>query len=137
MRKLHLRGALCMILMSSLILLTSGCPALLVGGAAVGASSGTYFYVNGELKTDYPYSFDRVWTACEKTVAEARSTAVEPVKGISEGTINAKINSEPVKFTVKYKDKNLTTVGIRIGIMGDEKGSKLLHDKISAHLTRR
>ena len=31
----------------------SGCAVALVGVAAVGAGSGTYYYINGEMKTDY------------------------------------------------------------------------------------
>jgi hypothetical protein len=115
---------------------TLGCQALLVGGAAVGAGTGTYLFVNGELKTDYPYPFEKVWTACERTVADMRGTAVEPVKEISQGTISTKINNEMVKFTVTFKDKNLTTVGIRVGIIGDEKASKLLHGKIKDNISQ-
>jgi len=58
------------------------------------------------------------------------------MKGISEGTISAKINEEPVKLIVKYKDKNLTTVGVRVGIMGDQTASKLIHHKISDNLPK-
>ena len=47
------------------VFLISGCTAALIGGAAVGAGSGTYFYLNGELKTDYYSSFDATWSACE------------------------------------------------------------------------
>ena len=136
MVKLNLRRSLFGILLLTLFFLTVGCEALLIGGAAVGAGSGTYFYTNGELKTDYPYSFDKVWGACEKTVADMRGTAVEPRKEVGEGTISTKINGELVKFTVKYKDKNLTTVGIRVGIIGDESASKLLHDKVSNNIPR-
>jgi len=120
----------------SLFFLTCGCAAIVAGGAAVGAGAGTYLYVNGELKTDYPYTFEKTWTACERAVADLRGTAVDPMKGISEGTISAKINEEPVKLIVKYKDKNLTTVGVRVGIMGDQTASKLIHHKISDNLPK-
>jgi len=43
--------------------LISGCTAALIGGAAVGAGSGTYFFINGEMKTDYYQSFDAAWNA--------------------------------------------------------------------------
>lgn len=133
---LNIKRGLFGILMASMLFLSLGCQALLVGGAAVGAGTGTYFFVNGELKTDYPYAFDKVWAACERTVADMRGTAVEPVKEIGQGTISAKISNEPVKFTVTFKDKNLTTVGIRAGIVGDENASRLLHDKVSNNLSR-
>jgi len=136
MLKINIKRSLFGILLTSLFFISFGCAALVVGGAAVGAGSGTYMYVNGELRTDYPYSFDKVWVACEKTIADMRGTAVEPNKEIGQGTISTKINNEPVKFIIKYKDKNLTTVGIRVGIVGDQTSSKLLHDKVNDNIPR-
>jgi hypothetical protein len=136
MIKLNVKKSLFGLLLTVSLFSAFGCAALVVGGAAVGAGSGTYMYMNGELKTDYPYSFDKVWVACEKTVADMRGIAVEPIKEIGQGTISAKINNESVKFIIKYKDKNLTTVGIRVGIVGDQTSSKLIHDKVMDNITR-
>jgi hypothetical protein len=101
------------------IFLITGCGLLVVGGAVVGAGSGTYYYVNGELKTDYYYSFDKVWGACEKTVADMRGLNVEPNKEIGTGKISANIENEDVRFIISYKTKNVTTVAIRVGVMGN------------------
>lgn len=114
----------------------SGCTALVVGGAAVGAGAGTYLYVNGELKTDYPASFDKVWNACEKTIADMRGTEVQPVKEIAQGRISALINDEKVNFSITYRAKNQTTVTIRVGIVGNKLSSQLLHDKIAENLSK-
>ena len=119
------------------IFFTSGCAAAVVGGAAAGAGSGTYFYINGELKTDYYYPLDKVWTACEKTVADMRGIDVEPVKEISSGKITAMIDNEKVQITANYKAKNVTTVSVRVGVMGDRLASQLLHDKIADNLTKK
>ena len=104
-------------------ILFSGCVPLVVGGAAVGAGTGTYFFVNGELKTDYYAPFDKVWNACEKTVADMRGIEVAPVKEIAQGKITTNINDEKAQFDVKYKSKNVTTVAIRVGLMGDKLSS--------------
>lgn len=115
----------------------SGCAtALVVGGAAVGAGTGTYFYINGELKTDYFASFDKVWNACEKTVADMRGTEVQPVKEIAQGKISTVINDEKVKFEITYRAKNQTSVAIRVGLLGNKMSSQLLHDKIADHLAK-
>lgn len=119
------------------VLLLSGCAAALVGGAAVGAGSGTYFYINGELKTDYYYSFDSVWSACEKTVADMRGVNVQPVKEIGNGKIESSIDDEKVQISVTYKAKNVTTVAIRVGILGNKLSSQLIHDKIGDNLARK
>ena len=113
-----------------------GCTALVVGGAAVGASTGTFFYVNRELKTDYYASFDKVWSACEKTVADMRGIEVAPAKEIAQGKISTMINNEKVNFDIKYKSKDFTTVSIRVGLIGNKLSSQLLHDKIAENLAK-
>jgi hypothetical protein len=113
-----------------------GCVPMIVGGAAAGAGAGTYYYINGELKTDYNKSFDQVWTACEKTIASMHGTEVIPDKEIAKGTINATINNEKVKFYITYKFKNVTTVAIRVGLMGNKLSSQRLHDKITDNLAK-
>jgi Protein of unknown function (DUF3568). len=120
------------------LFLFSGCAELLIGSAAVGAgTAGTYFYINGELKTDYTASFDEVWAACEKTVADMRGVEVVPEKEIAKGKITASINDEKVKFDISYKSKNLTTVTIRVGLIGNKLSSQLLHDKITDYLAKK
>ena len=118
-------------------LLISGCTAALIGGAAVGAGSGTYFYMNGEMKTDYYASFDTTWNACEKTVADMRGLDVLPEKEIGKGKISAVINDEKVKISVDYKAKNVTTVSIRVGLIGNKLSSQLIHDKIGDNLMKK
>ena len=118
------------------IFLFSGCAALVVGGAAVGASTGTFFYVNGELKTDYYAPFDKVWNACERTVADMRGVEVAPSRELAQGTISTVINDEKVYFDIKYKSKNFTTVAIRVGLMGNKLSSQLLHDRIAENLAK-
>jgi len=128
------RGSLLLVVIACAFIL-SGCAAAVIGGAAVGGGTGAYFYVNGELKTDYPSSFDKAWNACEKTVAYMKATDVFPEKEISKGTIQAIIDGERVRFVVEYKTKDLTTVSIRVGIIGNKSASQRLHDKVAAYLS--
>ena len=119
------------------LFLFSGCvPLVVVGGAAISAGTGTYFYVDGELKTDYNAPFDKVWGACEKTVADMRGIEVAPVREIAQGKINTVINDEKVTFDIKYKSKDFTTVSIRVGLMGNKLSCQLLHDKIAENLAK-
>lgn len=130
-----MRNDLCRLTAVIFVFLLSGCAtALVVGGAAVGAGTGTYLYVNGELRTDYAASFDHVWAACERTVAELRGTEVQPTREIARGSINAVINDEKVKINVSYRAKNQTNVAIRVGWLGNKMSSQLLHDKIAANI---
>jgi hypothetical protein len=120
------------------LLLFSACAGFLIGGAAVGAgTAGTYYYINGDLKTDYQASFDEVWAACEKTVADMHGIEVVPNREIAQGTINTLINDEKVKLDIMYKSKNITTVAIRVGLIGNKLSSQLLHDKIADYLVKK
>ncbi|PJC74926.1 MAG: hypothetical protein CO013_03280 [Syntrophobacterales bacterium CG_4_8_14_3_um_filter_58_8] len=117
--------------------LISGCAVLLPVGAAVGAGSGTYFFINGEMKTDYYHSFDAAWNACQKTVADMRGLDVLPEKEIGKGKISAMIDDEKVQISITYKAKNVTTVSVRVGLIGNKLSSQLIHDKIGDNLVRR
>jgi Protein of unknown function (DUF3568) len=136
-RNMKRNNFLLLILSLFIPFLFSGCAELIIGGAAVGAgTAGTYYYINGGLKTDYSAPFDKVWSACEKTVADMHGVEVVPNKEIAQGTINALINDEKVKFDITYKSKNLTTVTIRVGLIGNKLSSQLLHDKIADYLVK-
>ena len=117
----------------------AGCVPLVAGTAAGVSGSGTYFYIQGELKTDYYYSYDKVWAACEKTIADMRGYDVEPNKDAGQGKIDAMIENEKVHFSITSKGrdvagKDITSVGVRVGLVGNELSSKLVHDKIAANL---
>src|SRR5271157_207671 len=90
-----------LIFLSVILFLFSGCAALVVGGATV-TGTGTYFYVSGEMKSDYNASFDETWNACEKTIADMRGVEVVPEKEIAQGKITTVINGENVKFVITY-----------------------------------
>jgi hypothetical protein len=119
------------------VFLISGCAAVVVGGAAAGAASGTYFYINGEMKADYYTSFDAVWSACEKTVADMRGLDVQRDKTLAKGKIDAVIDDEKVNISVTYKAKDVTTVAIRIGLFGNKLSSQMIHDKILDNLAKK
>ena len=125
------------LLVIMVVFLISGCAAVVVGGAAAGAASGTYFYINGEMKTDYYASFDAVWSACEKTVADMRGLDVQRDKMLAKGKIEAVIDDEKVQIAVTYKAKDVTTVSVRIGLFGNKLSSQLIHDKILDNLAKK
>ncbi len=126
-----------LLLLIASVFLVSGCAVMAVGGAAMTGGTGTFFYIKGNLKSDYHYSFERVWDACEKTAAYMNAVDVIPAKEISKGTIDALIDGEKVGFSVTYKAKNLTTVSIRVGMLGDKLASQRLHDKVADYIVKK
>lgn len=119
---------------AGIVFLTSGC-AFLVAGTVVGAGTGTYLYINGEMQAEYDASFDKVWSACERTLADLRALDVLPYKEIGTGTISAFINNEKVQLSIKYKAKNVTIATVRVGIFGDQTASQLIQDKIRDNIS--
>jgi hypothetical protein len=138
----HRKQAAVAIILLACCITLYGCPVLVVGGAAVAGGTGTYYYVEGELKRDYYYPYDKVWSGCEKTIADLRGHDVKPQKdvGMGQGKINAMIEEEKVQISIKYKGKDstgkdITTVSVRVGVVGNELSSKLIHDKLAENLT--
>jgi len=115
----------------------SGCAVAWVGGTALVAGSGTYVYISGDMKTDYYHSFETTWTACQKTVADMRGLDVLPEKEIGNGSISAFINDEKVRIDVTYKAKNVTTVSVRVGLIGNKLSSQMIHDRIGDNLAKK
>ncbi|MBM4315715.1 MAG: DUF3568 family protein [Deltaproteobacteria bacterium] len=115
----------------------SGCEAVLIGVGAITAGTGTYLYISGDMKTDYYHSFDATWNACQKTVADMRGLDVLPEKEIGNGKISAVINDEKVRIEVLYKAKNVTTVSIRVGLVGNKLSSQMIHDRIGDNLVKK
>jgi hypothetical protein len=130
------RAAVALIVLTCCYSLYGG-PVLVVGGAAVAGGTGTYYYVEGEMRTDYYFSVDAVWSAVEKTIADMKGRDVEPDKQTDGGKIVAVINDEKVTFRVMHKDKDLTSLGIRVGLMGNETASKVIHDRVADNLLKK
>ncbi len=128
-------------LASLMVMLTafclSGCAAVVLGGAAAAAGTGTYVYVEGDMKTDYFYSFEDVWTACESVIAKMNALDVVKDKDVGKGKIQAVLDGEKVWFTAKYKADELTSLTVRVGFLGDKVASQRLHDLVADNLKNR
>jgi hypothetical protein len=125
------------LLVTGFFLISACGPEILILGGIVGSGAGTYYFINGELVTDYSAPFDNVWSACEKTVADMRGKDVRPKRELATGSIQAAINDENVKITLTYKNKNLTSVGIRVGYVGNKLSSQLLHDRVYENIFKK
>jgi hypothetical protein len=108
--------------------------ALKVGDSTMGLQSGSFFYTDGVLRTNYHTSFERVWTACNKALKDIKATNILVDKKISKGTLEALLYEEEIRITVDYKEKDITTVGVRVGVSGSTVASQLIHDKIKGNL---
>jgi hypothetical protein len=113
----------------------AGCDAAMVmNGKIMGVSSGQFIYQDGNMTSSYKADFDRVWAACEKTVKDLNGVDVEKQRKISTGTIKAIIQDEKAAISVEYTARNLTSVSVFVGVVGNNMASRLIHEKIAGNL---
>jgi len=116
--------------------LLAGCNAAVnMNGKIAGVRSGRFLYQDGSLITDYKADIDPVWKACEKSVMELKATDVQKERKISSGIIKAVIQDEKVVIKVEYVEKNVTSVSVFVGMVGNNMASALIHEKIAANLS--
>ena len=120
-----------------ILLLLAGCNAAInMNGKVAGISSGRFVYQDGNLTSNYKADIDSVWVACEKSVTELKATDIQKERKISMGTIKAVIQGEKVAISVEYIDKDLTSVSVFVGVVGNNMASRLIHDKIISNLAK-
>lgn len=107
---------------------------MLLGGCASVVARGTKFYLDGKLTTDYYYPFEDAWSACSNAVTEMKGVDVHSRRGISNGSIEAVVGQDMVQIFLTYKEKNVTTVSVRVALIGDLASAQFIHDRISDDL---
>src|SRR5208283_5125441 len=116
-------------------LLLTGCDAAInMNGKIASINSGKFLYQDGNLVSNYKANIDMVWQACEKSVAELKATDIQKERKISTGMIKAVIQDEKVVIKVEYIDRDLTSVSVFVGTVGNNMASRLIHDKIIGNL---
>jgi hypothetical protein len=116
-------------------LLLTGCDAAInMNGKIASINSGKFLYQDGNLVSNYKANIDMVWQACEKSVTELKATDIQKERKISTGMIKAVIQDEKIVIKVEYIDRDLTSVSVFVGMVGNNMASRLIHDKIIGNL---
>jgi len=114
------------------LLLIAGCDtALTVGAKTIGIRSGEFIYTDGYLRATYIFPLEKVWEACEKTLADMKATDVERIRKIAQRSFTAMIQDEKVRIMIDYVEKDMTAVSIMVGVSGNNLASQLIHDRIT------
>jgi len=120
-----------------ILFLLAGCNAAInMNGKIIGVNSGQFLYQDGNLISNYQANIESVWKACEKSATELKAVDVQKERKISTGTIKATIQDEIVIIKVEYLEKNLTSVSVFVGMVGNNMASRLIHDKIISNVTK-
>ena len=112
-----------------LVLLSTGCAALVVGGAA---AVGTYTYVAGQLKKTYNANLDSTYRATLAGCDSLGLPVLERTKQLSQASIKAQVGDRDVWITLKAQSSTTTEIAIRVGYLGDEQASRRIHEAISS-----
>jgi len=114
--------------------LSSGCVALLVGGAAA-AGAGTVAYVRGELRSTEDAPFERAWAAAQRALRDLEIPVTAQEKDGLSGRITARAAGDR-KVTVRLRKVTGTTteIRIRVGTWGDEAASRQILESIQRRL---
>ncbi|MFH0962653.1 MAG: DUF3568 family protein [Planctomycetota bacterium] len=111
-----------------ILALVTGCA--VAAGAAVGAAG--YAWVKGELKRSYPVSREEARAA---VVAALRDDMGFVISLDSANKVKAKMpDDKTVEVKLSYGGPKVTTVSVRVGIMGDRTISEMIFKNISKRL---
>lgn len=103
----------------------SACAAVVVGGAAA------YTYVSGWLKKDYHAGIKKAYNASIKAVKKNDLEIIEKGQDITYAFVKAKGAKREIWIKINRKSKTITSISIRVGVLGDRKASRILHDSIA------
>jgi hypothetical protein len=113
------------------VLLSCGCAALVVGGAA---GAGAVAYVRGELKSLEDVTVAQAWVAAKQAMSDLEFSVTSEEKDAFNGQLIARGASDK-KITVNLARKSdvVTEVRIRVGTFGDEAMSRKILETIKKH----
>jgi hypothetical protein len=113
------------------VLLSCGCAALVVGGAA---GAGAVAYVRGELKSMEDASLNRVWVAARQAMTNLEFSLTSEEKDAFNGILIAQgAGDKKITVTLARKSDLVTEVRIRVGTFGDEAMSRKILETIRKH----
>ena len=114
----------------SLVLLasTTGCVALVVGGAA---GAGAIAYQRGALVSNESAGMESTWRACYSAIKDLQFNEVRNKKDALEGMIEARTGAgKTVTFNLHRLTDTTTELRIRVGTFGDEALTRQIHDAV-------
>ncbi|HOP35013.1 MAG TPA: DUF3568 family protein, partial [Syntrophales bacterium] len=103
----------------------------------VGIQSGRFFFTDGVLRTNYHAPFESVREACLQAMKDMGVSGIEESRKISRGKITGVLQGEAVEIGIDYAEYNVITVGVRVGIAGNNAMSRLFHDRIRENLLKK
>jgi hypothetical protein len=119
-------------LLGVLLLINSGCAAVLVGS---GAGAGTVAYVMGELKSTEEASLNKATQATQKALEDLEFVITsEKKEPYSAEFVAYETNDTKIVVKLKRLTGKFTEISIRVGLFGDESLSQLFLERVRKNL---
>lgn len=114
------------------LLFLYGCAAVWLGVGA-GTGIGTYKWYKGNLVRNYPLSYLKAWDITNTALANLKISITDSIDEGTKGTIKG-MRSDGTKVIIKLKDigPKVTSIGVRVGLLGNQKDAERIHDEITA-----
>jgi hypothetical protein len=117
----------------------TGCALFVAAGAGAAVGVGAAEYIGGELKQAYAAPMERTWNAALAATDDLKMTTTE--KSIDNLDQNRVIkgrteDGKDFQIALEKLGKDVTLVKVRIGLFGDEKNSRTIHEAIAKNLKK-
>jgi len=117
----------------------TGCAFFVAAGAGAAVGVGAAEYIGGELKQAYAAPMEKTWNASLATTDELKMRATEKsIDNLDQNRVIKGKTDEGKDFQVSLEKtgKDVTLVKVRIGLFGDEKASRTIHETIAKKLSK-
>jgi hypothetical protein len=124
-----------------LFIATSGtsCGICIAVGAGAAVGIGASEYIGGELKQAYAAPMEKTWNAVVEAGDELKmKTTEKSIDNLDKNRVVKGRTYEGKDFEISLEalGKDVTMVKVRIGVFGDEKASKTIHEVIAKKLKK-
>jgi hypothetical protein len=94
---------------------------------------GTYKYIEGRVEREYPLAYGKAWDATNSALANLQISVSHSIDEGAMGKIDA-VRRDGKRISVKLTDRGqgVTTISIRVGMIGDDGEAERIHDKIAS-----
>jgi hypothetical protein len=117
----------------------TGCALFVVAGAGAAVGIGASEYIGGEMKQAYAAPMEKTWNAVLEAGDELKmKTTEKSIDNLDKNRVVKGRTYEGKDFEISLEalGKDVTMVKVRIGVFGDEKSSKTIHDTIAKNLKK-
>ena len=122
-----------LLIAASLSLALAGLTGCVVAAAGVGA--GVVAYVRGDLEVSLPNDYVDAVAATRQAIKDLEFAKVSEHKDALKAVLVSRTAlDKKVEVTLASTGKQLTSIKIRVGLIGDEQLSLAILDKIKSHL---